>query len=481
MLKKLISLLLILVLAVSACSVALADDVMRPGDEGDNVKELQTLLKNYGYYTGAIDGKYGNGTFSAVKNFQRYNDLTKDGKAGPLTMEKLKGSDVVAAPVTDESVKLAENKHIQERLAHYGFYTGAIDGVIGKGSKAAIKAFQEANGLKKDGVAGAQTLAALNSDTAVSKKDVEAEIQSWLQKGSNGDAVKTLQQHLQDTLFYTGAIDGIFGDDVHAAVVEFQKAANIQADGIVGESTRTALYSRTAAIFNGGNPLRTMYSGCRGYDVKLLQQRLSDLNYFNAPVSGYFCSKTAAAVKAFQKDNGMLQDATVDAIVRRHLWPTTTENEPDKYPKLELNDAGTYVTQAQMRLKAAGFLNDTADGVFGETTLRAVKAFQKSRKLTVDGKIGKDTWALLMLVDLNGAAPDATRPSSTVLRPGAKGMQVKELQEYLVQLGSDIKVDGSYGPKTTAAVKAFQAANDLTADGKAGPKTMAVIYALLSK
>lgn len=481
MLKRLISMLLVIVLALSVCGAALADDVMRPGDEGDHVKELQTLLKNYGYYTGAIDGKYGNGTYSAVKSFQKHNDLTKDGKAGPLTMEKLKGSDVVSAPVTDESVALAENKHIQERLTHYGFYTGKIDGVIGKGSKAAIKAFQEANGLEKDGVVGAQTLAALNSDTAVSQKDVEDEIQSWLKKGSEGDDVKTLQQHLADTLYYTGDIDGVFGDAVHAAVVEFQKAAGIQADGIVGESTRNALYSRSAAIFNGGTPVRTMHSGSKGYDVKLLQQRLAALNYFNAPVSGYFCAKTLEAVKAFQKDNGMLTDGTVDAIVRRHLWPTTAENEPDKYPKLEKNDSGTYVTQAQMRLKAAGFLNDTADGIFGDATLRAVKNFQKSNKLTVDGKIGEDTWALLMLVDLNGAEPDATRPSNAVLRPGAAGLKVKELQEYLVELGYDITVDGKYGPKTTEAVKAFQAANDLTKDGKAGPLTMEVIYTLLSK
>ena len=63
MLKKWISLLLISLLLFST---ALADDVMRPGDEGENVKELQTLLTSYGYYDGEIDGKYGSGTASAV-------------------------------------------------------------------------------------------------------------------------------------------------------------------------------------------------------------------------------------------------------------------------------------------------------------------------------------------------------------------------------------------------------------------------------
>ncbi len=406
MLKKCISLLLASLLFVSC---ALADDVMRPGDTGDDVKELQTLLTGYGYYDGKIDGEYGSATTSAVKLFQEYNDLTRDGKAGPKTMAKLKGSHVITPA------------------------------------------------------------------------DKKAEQADWLQKGSSGDKVKELQQHLANTLFYAGEMDGVFGEAVKKAVTEFQKAAGIQADGIVGAATRNALYNRTAGIFNGGYPLRTLYSGCRGYDVKLLQQRLSQLNYFNAPVTGYFCDKTAAAVRAFQKDNGMYLDGSADAIVRRHLWPTTSENQPDKYPKLEKGDAGAYVTQAQMRLKAAGFLDDTADGVYGDNTLSAVKAFQKAYKLTVDGKIGRDTWAMLMTIDLKKAEPEAAAGSMLVLRPGAKGKDVKELQEYLVALGYKLQVDGKYGKETTAAVKAFQQAQSLKTDGKAGPRTLGRIYDLLSK
>ena len=56
--KKIISLLLALVLTLSACSVALAADVvLRPGDKGDAVKEVQTLLTSYGYYSGKINGR----------------------------------------------------------------------------------------------------------------------------------------------------------------------------------------------------------------------------------------------------------------------------------------------------------------------------------------------------------------------------------------------------------------------------------------
>ncbi|CAA0129392.1 Uncharacterised protein [Starkeya nomas] len=53
------------------------------------------------------------------------------------------------------------------------------------------------------------------------------------------------------------------------------------------------------------------------------------------------------------------------------------------------------------------------------------------------------------------------------------------LQEKLVQLGYDIKVDGRYGPKTTEAVTAYQKANGLKVDGIAGDITMASIAARL--
>jgi len=56
------------------------------GSKGDEVIQIQTRLKNWGYYTGAIDGVYGTGTFNAVKSFQQKNGLTADGVAGSQTL-----------------------------------------------------------------------------------------------------------------------------------------------------------------------------------------------------------------------------------------------------------------------------------------------------------------------------------------------------------------------------------------------------------
>lgn len=60
--------------------------VLKQGSTGSTVKTLQQKLKNWGYYTGAVDGIYGAKTVAAVKYFQRKNGLTADGIAGPKTL-----------------------------------------------------------------------------------------------------------------------------------------------------------------------------------------------------------------------------------------------------------------------------------------------------------------------------------------------------------------------------------------------------------
>ena len=61
----------------------------RSGDRGEKVKEIQTRLKRWGYYTGNIDGIYGKKTVAAVKYFQRQNGLTVDGICGEQTLAAL--------------------------------------------------------------------------------------------------------------------------------------------------------------------------------------------------------------------------------------------------------------------------------------------------------------------------------------------------------------------------------------------------------
>ncbi len=79
----------------------------------------------------------------------------------------------IEQPTYIETASVSQNKEIQQRLKDLGYYNGAIDGVLGSGSVAAIKAFQRDNGLKADGIVGAKTAAKLNiSITSQNSNDI---------------------------------------------------------------------------------------------------------------------------------------------------------------------------------------------------------------------------------------------------------------------------------------------------------------------
>lgn len=90
--KKLV-LALALIFAVNIFIIALAQsasaDLYKRGSSGAVVTEIQTRLKNWGYYSGEVDGVYGSRTEEAVKYFQRQNGLSPDGQAGDQTLAAL--------------------------------------------------------------------------------------------------------------------------------------------------------------------------------------------------------------------------------------------------------------------------------------------------------------------------------------------------------------------------------------------------------
>jgi N-acetylmuramoyl-L-alanine amidase len=59
------------------------------GSRGDVVRQVQSRLKEWGYYNGSVDGIFGSGTEASVKSFQRTNGLTPDGKVGAKTLNEL--------------------------------------------------------------------------------------------------------------------------------------------------------------------------------------------------------------------------------------------------------------------------------------------------------------------------------------------------------------------------------------------------------
>jgi N-acetylmuramoyl-L-alanine amidase len=87
------------------------------GSTGDEVKQIQTKLKNWGYYTGSVDGIYGSKTVAAVKLFQKKNNLTVDGIAGPNTLKAL-GITTSSSNSTTTSSSNSSNLNLLSRLVY---------------------------------------------------------------------------------------------------------------------------------------------------------------------------------------------------------------------------------------------------------------------------------------------------------------------------------------------------------------------------
>jgi N-acetylmuramoyl-L-alanine amidase len=86
--KRLIVITFIIILTLVLGGVS-ASALSKMGSRGTEVRNIQTRLKNWGYYKGSIDGIYGTQTKNAVIAFQKKHNLTADGIAGPKTLEKI--------------------------------------------------------------------------------------------------------------------------------------------------------------------------------------------------------------------------------------------------------------------------------------------------------------------------------------------------------------------------------------------------------
>lgn len=192
--------------------------------------------------------------------------------------------------------------------------------------------------------------------------------------------------------------------------------------------------------------------------------------------------------------NKVLTNAKPGAIVLMHVSGTyTTEALPamieglrlDGYTLTTISDMLIHVNHSLLKIGYTGdevrnlqnilnklnFNSGTVDGIFGNKTAAAVKAFQIANGLPADGIVGKNTW---LTIDVTLLSPP--KLAHPLLKIGSTGESVRYLQDRLNRLGhSPGLIDGIFGSKTTVAVKAFQSTNELVADGIVGSKTWLAI------
>jgi len=270
----------------------------------------------------------------------------------------------------------------------------------------------------------------------------------------------------------------------------------------------------------------SLQRGFTGSDaVRAVQKRLKELGYYNGSADGDFGPATEAAVKAFQKANGLKADGKVGKQTLAKMnaktavskgssssssssSKTKTTTSPKKTAKptpkktntprptatpnlskdyyLDIGAKGKKVETLQRRLIELGWLSGRVTGKYDEATQAAVLAFQKKTKgLWEDGIAGPDTLQALYSSNAtrNGSSSNSSGTSGSssgkpeTLEMGSTGSEVRRLQQKLKDLGYlSGSADGSFGVATQAAVIAFQKNNNLTADGKAGTATQSKLY-----
>jgi len=138
--------------------------------------------------------------------------------------------------------------------------------------------------------------------------------------GDEGPAVRDIQDRLAALGFEPGAdARSIFAEGTRQAVLDFQKAKGLDADGIVGPNTWRSLYE--AGYRLGDRLLFLRRPMMRGEDVAELQSRLGSLGFDTGKVDGIFGPDTGAAVIDFQHNRHLAEDGKVgpEVVTEVHL------------------------------------------------------------------------------------------------------------------------------------------------------------------
>ncbi len=505
-----------------------AYSTLSAGDSGAGVKALQQALSELAFYKGGVDAKFGAMTAEAVRAFQERNGLPASGAADPAMQELLyegvpknadgKTTDVrTLSPLPGVTLRPGDRGDavgaLQRRLKELGYFNETVDDEYGTATVAAVRDFQKENGLKTDGVAGAQTQEALFSPTAPVKgaspalaadptpSPAPAKVSgSPYPYRATASAPVNLRRtaSLSSMRILTvpkGASVNVLGESGDYLKVSYGKYTgyvmtvyvNVPAEYLPGST----LAPDPAAQLN----YRTLSAGSSGNEVRVLQLALSELGFHSGAADGVFGGGTLVSVKAFQKRNGLRETGAATPEMQKRLYEEKCRNSKNRlvYVKtlppvdgfpMEAGDRGDAVRQLHEALQTLGLYSGRLTDEYSAATAAAVKAFQKEHSIKQTGKADAFTQlAITTALSAQQGAEDTPAPGAVngadmvTIRLGMRGQQVYHLQERLVQLGYySIDPDSFYDGNDVSAVREFQKINGLIVDGIAGPATQLALY-----
>ena len=472
---------------------------LRLNSQGSAVSQLQTDLKQLGYYFADITGNFGTKTEAAVKEFQKDKKLTADGIAGYNTLQAISKAIAAAGGSSSSSttgLKVGSTgekvRQLQQDLTALGYYYGDISGHYGSLTQAAVKKFQKAKGITQDGIAGTNTLNAIANALGGSSSSSS----TALREGDENSLVLELQTMLKELGYYYGDLTGKFGSLTKQAVRKFQDDQDLTVDGVAGSKTMNLLRSMTGRETTGSS----------GGSVTSYSVAEKD-SYFMVNQDGVRLRTTYSLSSAAKTtmDEGKVVQATRKYIVGGTTWyyitvKKSSGNVYSGYVRAKVLDSisketfianGGNINLGTSNPEILGMIRITGNNVSireaADSSSDKVMSANKGDVFFFIAKSGnwyqlqsgywvKNTYAVEMSESEIDSYLGSDDYSGGTYREGDSGTMVLWIQEALHELGYyDGDLSGSYGRLTKEAVRLFQKDYGLSADGIAGPKTIAKI------
>lgn len=476
-----------------------AGTTLKLNSQGTKVSQLQTDLKQLGYYYAEITGNFGAKTEAAVKAFQKAKGLTADGVAGTKTLnaiaaavDKAGGS---SSGSSSTNMKLGSTgaavSALQQNLTTLGYYYGDVTGHYGNLTQQAVKKFQKAKGLTQDGVASTATLNAITSALKNAGVDVgPGTVATTLREGDKGTAVTELQTMLKKLNYYYGSVTGSFGSLTKQAVRKFQDDNKLTVDGVAGPATINKLRTLTGGSADSGSSsgstvttdksygrttkdnvyLRSSYSTTSSAKASLQKGqkfRISKV-YTVSGVKWYYVTVTVGGYTY----KGYIRGDMMENITAADFGDDSNSGEQETIGMIKVTGNNVSLRyQPSTSANRVGTANigdcfyyvDTVNGWF--QTKAGYWITKDYAKVMTDAEVEA-------YIKNNGGS-GSTGSSYTI---GSTGSTVTYIQTALTAMGYyDRQITGHYGRYTKDAVRAFQRDNNLTADGVCGATTLAAI------
>ncbi len=394
--------------------------ILRRGSRGTSVQTVQFFLNTLSAYnpsipTQRIDGIYGQTTENAVRDLQRFYNLTVDGVVGQQTWNLLvdayrgiqnvpiEPEEIVTRPYPGSLVRRGQSnanvRYVQNLLSAISdtfvqIPSLRVDGVFGAGTESAVRTFQRIFGLSADGIVGPSTWNRLNEVYVADTTCLFSSDQSALTRPYPGSLVRRGQSNANVRYVQTAlnairraipsipalSTDGVFGAGTERAVIAFQQIFGLVDDGIVGATTWRELNFLYVATT----------SGCLSNSAVALTANTTE-----SPAT--LAASAAPVQKAEARTEAPVGKVNSHPDCKKPAYCSVCEGV---YPAktLRVGSFGPLVWRAKEALaeKLAQPLSCFGENLlFGLSMRRGVERFQAMMGLPVSGELDRATFAKL--------------------------------------------------------------------------------------